>query len=85
MNHHTNFAYSLASLSHLGWYLIAYPPIFQEAYMLAVTLDEWKRKLEFPTGETVILHNPKVKPNDNVTVKTLIKYMTKPHHDKVFF
>lgn len=30
--------------------------------MIAVTLDEWKRKLDFPTGETVILHNPKVKP-----------------------
>ncbi len=30
--------------------------------MIAVTLDEWKRKLEFPSGETVILHNPKVKP-----------------------
>lgn len=29
--------------------------------MIAVTLDEWKKKLEFPTGETVILHNPKVK------------------------
>lgn len=29
--------------------------------MIAVTLGEWKRKLEFPTGETVILHNPKVK------------------------
>lgn len=28
--------------------------------MIAVTLDEWKTKLEFPTGETVILHNPKV-------------------------
>ncbi|XP_036953894.1 phospholipase DDHD2-like [Acanthopagrus latus] len=32
----------------------------EEAYMIAVTLDEWKRKLEFPTGETVIFHNPKV-------------------------
>lgn len=30
--------------------------------MIAVTLGEWKRKLDFPTGETVILHNPKVKP-----------------------
>lgn len=29
--------------------------------MIAVTLDEWKKKLEFPAGETVILHNPKVK------------------------
>ncbi|XP_044226600.1 phospholipase DDHD2 isoform X2 [Thunnus albacares] len=32
----------------------------EDAYMIAVTLDEWKRKLEFPTGETVILHNPKL-------------------------
>lgn len=32
--------------------------------MIAVTLDEWKRKLDFPTGETVILHNPKVKSAD---------------------
>ncbi|XP_075889313.1 triacylglycerol hydrolase DDHD2 isoform X2 [Nelusetta ayraudi] len=32
----------------------------EEAYMIAVTLDEWKKKLEFPTGETVILHNPKL-------------------------
>lgn len=29
--------------------------------MIAVTLDEWKQKLDFPTGETVILHNPKVR------------------------
>lgn len=34
--------------------------------MIAVTLGEWKRKLEFPTGETVILHNPKVKPPDKI-------------------
>ncbi|KAM4746329.1 triacylglycerol hydrolase DDHD2 isoform 2-T2 [Anableps anableps] len=32
----------------------------EEAYLIAVTLDEWKRKLDFPTGETVILHNPKL-------------------------
>ncbi|XP_061624098.1 phospholipase DDHD2 isoform X2 [Phyllopteryx taeniolatus] len=32
----------------------------EDAYMIAVTLDEWKRKLDFPTGETVILHNPKL-------------------------
>ncbi|XP_061116244.1 LOW QUALITY PROTEIN: phospholipase DDHD2-like [Conger conger] len=41
-----------------------YPEEFSEAledaYMIAVTLDEWKRRLEFPTGETVILHNPKL-------------------------
>ncbi|TNM89543.1 hypothetical protein fugu_003777 [Takifugu bimaculatus] len=32
----------------------------EEAYMIAVTLGEWKRKLDFPTGETFILHNPKL-------------------------
>ncbi|XP_034728626.1 phospholipase DDHD2 isoform X2 [Etheostoma cragini] len=32
----------------------------EEAYMIAVTLNEWKRKLVFPSGETVILHNPKL-------------------------
>lgn len=45
--------------------------------MIAVTLDEWKRKLDFPTGETVILHNPKVKP---LMMHTIIKYTTKPRH-----
>uniref|UniRef100_A0A6Q2YSD9 DDHD domain-containing protein n=1 Tax=Esox lucius TaxID=8010 RepID=A0A6Q2YSD9_ESOLU len=43
---------------------VPYPEEFsnslEEAYMIAVTLDEWKRKLEFPSGETVILHNPKL-------------------------
>lgn len=32
----------------------------EDAYMIAVTLDEWKTNLELPTGETVILHNPKL-------------------------
>uniref|UniRef100_A0A8C2ZJ21 DDHD domain containing 2 n=1 Tax=Cyclopterus lumpus TaxID=8103 RepID=A0A8C2ZJ21_CYCLU len=32
----------------------------EEAYMIAVTLDEWKTKLELPNGETIILHNPKL-------------------------
>uniref|UniRef100_A0A3Q4GTY5 WWE domain-containing protein n=1 Tax=Neolamprologus brichardi TaxID=32507 RepID=A0A3Q4GTY5_NEOBR len=31
----------------------------EEAYRKSVTSDEWKKKLDFPTGETVILHNPK--------------------------
>ncbi|CAB1315217.1 unnamed protein product [Coregonus sp. 'balchen'] len=35
------------------------PPL-EEAYMMAVTLNDWKRKLEFPTGETVVLHSPKL-------------------------
>lgn len=32
----------------------------QEAFMISVSLNEWKRNFELPTGETVILHNPKV-------------------------
>ncbi|KAJ8285949.1 hypothetical protein GJAV_G00032820 [Gymnothorax javanicus] len=41
-------------------YTEAFSESLEDAYMIAVTLDEWKRKLEFPTGETVILHNPKL-------------------------
>ncbi|NWI24830.1 DDHD2 Phospholipase, partial [Sula dactylatra] len=32
----------------------------EEAYMIAVTLDEWKKKLESPSREIIILHNPKL-------------------------
>lgn len=32
----------------------------EEAYMCAVTLDEWKKKLESPNREIIILHNPKL-------------------------
>ncbi|XP_020776576.1 phospholipase DDHD2 [Boleophthalmus pectinirostris] len=32
----------------------------EDAYKEAITKDEWKKKLEFPTGETVIIHNPKL-------------------------
>ncbi|NXK66165.1 DDHD2 Phospholipase, partial [Sylvietta virens] len=32
----------------------------EEAYMIAVTLGEWKRKLESPNREVIILHNPKL-------------------------
>uniref|UniRef100_A0A3B4B3Z5 DDHD domain containing 2 n=1 Tax=Periophthalmus magnuspinnatus TaxID=409849 RepID=A0A3B4B3Z5_9GOBI len=32
----------------------------EDAYKKAITKDEWKTKLEFPTGETVIIHNPKL-------------------------
>ncbi|NXT26438.1 DDHD2 Phospholipase, partial [Syrrhaptes paradoxus] len=32
----------------------------EEAYMVAVTLDEWKKKLESPSREVIILHNPKL-------------------------
>ncbi|KAI4875244.1 hypothetical protein NFI96_010712 [Prochilodus magdalenae] len=34
--------------------------LLEDAYMIAVTLGEWKRNLELPTGETVIIHNPKL-------------------------
>lgn len=34
---------------------------FKETYMVAVTLDEWKKKLESPNREIIVLHNPKVK------------------------
>ncbi|XP_017574960.1 phospholipase DDHD2 isoform X1 [Pygocentrus nattereri] len=34
--------------------------LLEDAYMIALTLEEWKRTLELPTGETVILHNPKL-------------------------
>ncbi|XP_062817188.1 phospholipase DDHD2 isoform X1 [Anolis carolinensis] len=43
---------------------IPYPESFSEeledAYMICVTLDEWKKKLESPTREVIILHNPKL-------------------------
>ncbi|XP_051541665.1 phospholipase DDHD2 [Myxocyprinus asiaticus] len=52
---------------HKGSKDITYTPypeelsgILEDAYMIAVTLDEWKTNLELPTGETVILHNPKL-------------------------
>ncbi|KAM9163797.1 triacylglycerol hydrolase DDHD2 isoform 1-T4 [Pangshura tecta] len=32
----------------------------EETYMIAITLDEWKKKLESPTREIIILHNPKL-------------------------
>ncbi|KFO93431.1 Phospholipase DDHD2, partial [Buceros rhinoceros silvestris] len=32
----------------------------EEAYRIAVTLDEWKKKLESPSREVIILHNPKL-------------------------
>ncbi|XP_041743871.2 phospholipase DDHD2-like isoform X2 [Coregonus clupeaformis] len=33
--------------------------VLEEAYMISVTLNDWKRKLEFHTGETVVLHSRK--------------------------
>uniref|UniRef100_A0A452J0F3 Uncharacterized protein n=1 Tax=Gopherus agassizii TaxID=38772 RepID=A0A452J0F3_9SAUR len=32
----------------------------EETYMIAITLDEWKKRLESPTREIIILHNPKL-------------------------
>ncbi|NXI15022.1 DDHD2 Phospholipase, partial [Irena cyanogastra] len=32
----------------------------EEAYMIAMTLGEWKKKLESPNREVIILHNPKL-------------------------
>ncbi|XP_066495535.1 phospholipase DDHD2 isoform X1 [Tiliqua scincoides] len=32
----------------------------EDTYMICVTLDEWKKKLESPTREIIILHNPKL-------------------------
>ncbi|KAK1800564.1 hypothetical protein P4O66_005506 [Electrophorus voltai] len=34
--------------------------LLEEAYMVSVTLSEWRRHLVLPTGENVILHNPKL-------------------------
>ncbi|KAM6431640.1 triacylglycerol hydrolase DDHD2 isoform 1-T2 [Liasis olivaceus] len=43
---------------------IPYPESFSEqledTYMICVTLDEWKKKLESPNREVIILHNPKL-------------------------
>uniref|UniRef100_A0A8C5RBF4 DDHD domain containing 2 n=1 Tax=Laticauda laticaudata TaxID=8630 RepID=A0A8C5RBF4_LATLA len=43
---------------------IPYPENFSEqledTYMICVILDEWKKKLESPNKEVIILHNPKL-------------------------
>ncbi|KAM9368581.1 triacylglycerol hydrolase DDHD2 [Phaethornis superciliosus] len=41
-------------------YSEAFSEELEEAYMIAVTLDEWKKKLESPSREVIILHNPKL-------------------------
>ncbi|NWW45442.1 DDHD2 Phospholipase, partial [Pedionomus torquatus] len=41
-------------------YSEAFSEELEEAYMVAVTLDEWKKKLESPSREIIILHNPKL-------------------------
>ncbi|KAL0978193.1 hypothetical protein UPYG_G00167310 [Umbra pygmaea] len=32
--------------------------ILEEAYMISVTLNDWMRKEELPTGDTVVMHSP---------------------------
>ncbi|XP_022426916.1 phospholipase DDHD2 isoform X2 [Delphinapterus leucas] len=41
-------------------YSESFSQVLEETYMLAVTLDEWKKKLESPNREVIILHNPKL-------------------------
>lgn len=40
--------------------------------MIAVTLDEWKKKLESPNREVIILHNPKVSRASVVTSEDIL-------------
>lgn len=35
-------------------------PLLQAEYKKAVTTNQWHRRLEFPSGETIVMHNPKV-------------------------
>nr|XP_011730947.1 phospholipase DDHD2 isoform X3 [Macaca nemestrina] len=41
-------------------YSESFSQVLEETYVLAVTLDEWKKKLESPNREIIILHNPKL-------------------------
>ncbi|XP_063095895.1 phospholipase DDHD2 isoform X5 [Cavia porcellus] len=41
-------------------YSESFSQVLEKTYMLAVTLDEWKKKLESPNREIIILHNPKL-------------------------
>ncbi|NXH11614.1 DDHD2 Phospholipase, partial [Bucco capensis] len=41
-------------------YSEAFSEELEEAYRIAVTMDEWKKKLESPSREVIILHNPKL-------------------------
>lgn len=34
----------------------------QAEYKKAVSTNQWHRRLEFPSGETIVMHNPKVIP-----------------------
>ncbi|NXN94693.1 DDHD2 Phospholipase, partial [Rhinopomastus cyanomelas] len=41
-------------------YSEAFSEELEEAYRIAVTTDEWKKRLESPNREIIILHNPKL-------------------------
>jgi hypothetical protein len=41
--------------------------------MLAVTLDEWKKKIESPNREIIVLHNPKVRRRFRSKVSVLLR------------
>ncbi|EDM09067.1 rCG43036 [Rattus norvegicus] len=41
-------------------YSESFSQVLEDTYMLAVTLDEWKKKLESPNREIIVLHNPKL-------------------------
>lgn len=41
-------------------YSESFSQVLEETYMVAVTLDEWKKKLESPNREIIVLHNPKL-------------------------
>ncbi|TSM12553.1 Phospholipase DDHD2 [Bagarius yarrelli] len=34
--------------------------LLEESYMVSVSYNQWKNNIQLPTGETVILHNPKL-------------------------
>uniref|UniRef100_Q80Y98-3 Isoform 3 of Triacylglycerol hydrolase DDHD2 n=1 Tax=Mus musculus TaxID=10090 RepID=Q80Y98-3 len=41
-------------------YSESFSQVLEDTYMLAVTLDEWKKKIESPNREIIVLHNPKL-------------------------
>nr|KAF6368136.1 DDHD domain containing 2 [Myotis myotis] len=41
-------------------YSESFSQVLEETYMLAVTQDDWKKKLESPNREIIVLHNPKL-------------------------
>lgn len=47
------------TVNNLGVFLL------QAEYKKAVSTNQWHRRLEFPSGETIVMHNPKV----NVVLK----------------